>query len=116
MPLLNEQEAVGLKKYKVLGVPEKFNSAIMYGNDVYLPISAFNLTRANIISYMIETNSGDAVVGNDGIVYLSGQTAIDMCSQAQPEQVQELEECMGRLYEKILEAELIQFPVNQKLL
>jgi hypothetical protein len=117
MPLFNEYEILlTRKKYNVLGVPEKFNKAIVYNNDIYLPIEAFNLTRANVISYMTEYNSGDAIVGITGEVYLSGQTALDMCAIAHPDKSDELEECISKLFEKTLEAEALRFPVNQTLL
>jgi hypothetical protein len=117
MPLIDENDvSQDLKYFKVHGVPDEFNKLIIYDNDVYLPLEAFNLTNANIISYMIETNSGNALVTKTGKVYLSGQTALSMAYVAHPDKVDELEECLGRLFEKAVESEIIQNPVNEILL
>jgi hypothetical protein len=117
MSLFNEDDvSQDIQYYDVIGVPEKFNKAIVYNNDIYLPIEAFNLSRANIVAYMVEQDSGDAIVTRKGEVYLSGQTALDMASLAHPDKVDELEECLCRLFEKTVESDLIRYPINEKLL
>ena len=117
MNLYNENElAYNVKWFNIKDSPPEFNKIAFYNNEIYLPIESLNLTPSNVIAYMTETNSGQALVTKNNRIYLSGQTILDMCSIAHPQQVNELEECISLLYEKAMEAEIIQSPVNQILL
>jgi hypothetical protein len=77
MALLDESEEVKPEWYRV-NLPSPYDRIARIGDEIYIRIAGLGLTKPDVVSWLVETETGSALKTQTGEIYLSGQTTVAM--------------------------------------
>jgi hypothetical protein len=107
MPILSESEAAPTW-FKVTGTQAGFEKAALVDGELYFPIEVFNITKADVVTWFTQTETGSAFIKPNGELFISGYTVVAMLEKEGREGTDAFHLFIDKLTEQAIFSTMIQ--------
>jgi hypothetical protein len=109
--LMGERSEQDVKWLKVPNVVAPYDKVALLGDDIYFQLEVFGLTKADLISWFVETETGLAFVTATGKIFISAGTAISMLEASNHPDTERFSNLVSKIHEQAIK---IYYP-NQEI-
>jgi len=101
---------------RVPNVPEPYSRVALFNDDLYFQLEVFGLTRADLVTWFVEHETGTAFVTATGKIFLSSRTTITMLEASKHPDTENFAALVDKLYQQALSIYYPIKPINEEQL